>query len=235
MEVTPMRCPSCGYENPEEARLCRDCGLSLYIDCPSCGQENFADRSLCTNCWAQLREEEPVGFGEGRVFPAFEMGRPAGFWIRFLAALIDGIPLTLVTALLVWLIFRENYITSLVPQFETAEDGTVTSTGGISGGAQLFSLIIGAIYATGFVSLLGGTIGVLLFRMRILRPDGSMLGPGRAFARYAVLTASFALLFIPAIVSAFMVAFRQDRRGIHDLICDTVVVIREGPGRPGAP
>lgn len=230
-----MQCPSCGHENPEEARLCRDCGLSLYIECPSCGHENFADRSLCTNCWAQLRETEPVGFGEGRVFPAFEMGRPAGFAIRLLASLIDGIPLTLVTALLVWLIFRENYLTSFVPQLETAEDGTVTSTGGLSGGAQLLSFIIGAIYATSLVSLLGGTLGVLLLRMRILRPDGSLIGPGRALARYVVLILSFALLFIPAIVSAFMVGLRQDRRGIHDLICDTVVIIREGPGESGAP
>ena len=86
--------------------------------------------------------------------------------------------------------------------------------------------MLNAIYATAFVSLLGGTLGVLLFRMRILRPDGTMLGPGRAFARYVVLTASFALFLIPAVVSAFMVGLRSDRRGIHDLICDTVVVIQ---------
>ena len=222
-----MQCPSCGYENPEEARLCRNCGLSLYVTCPACGFENFAGRSLCTNCWAQLRESEPVGFGEGRVLPAFEMGRPAGFWIRFLASLIDGIPLTLVSALLAWLLFGENLFETFVPQTETAEDGTVTAAGGGFTAGQGLNLIISAIYATAFVSLLGGTLGVLLLRMRILRPDGSLLGPGRAFARYVVLTATFALFLIPAIVSAFMVALRQDRRGIHDLICDTVVIIRD--------
>ena len=222
-----MRCPTCGYENLDDSRLCRDCGTSLYINCPSCGHENPADRSLCTNCWTQLRESEPVGFGQGRVFPAFEMGRPAGFWIRFLASLIDSIPLTLVTALLVFVIFRENYITSFFPQFETAADGTVTSAGGLSAGAQLLSFIIGAAYATALVSLLGGTLGILLLRMRILRPDGSLIGPGRALARYVVIILSFALLVIPAIVSAFMVGLRDDRRGIHDLICDTVVIIRD--------
>ena len=223
-----MRCPRCGYQNPEGARLCRDCGMSLYIDCPSCGYENPADRSLCTNCWAQLRESEPVGFGEGRVLPAFEMGRPAGFWIRFLASLIDSIPLFLISALLSWAIFGENLFESLAPAVETAEDGTVTSTGGGFTAGQGLNLVLNAIYATAFVSLLGGTLGVLLFRMRILRPDGTMLGPGRAFARYVVLTASFALFLIPAIVSAFMVGLRADRRGIHDLICDTVVVIQGG-------
>ena len=222
-----MQCPSCGYENPEDARLCRNCGLSLYVTCPACGYENFAGRSLCTNCWAQLRESEPVGFGEGRVLPAFEMGRPAGFWIRFLASFIDGIPLFLVSAVIAWVLFGENLFDSLVPQVETAEDGTVTSTGGGFTPGQGLNLALSAIYATALVSMLGGTIGVLLFRMRILRPDGSLLGPGRAFARYVVLTVCFALFLIPAIVSAFMVALRQDRRGIHDLICDTVVIIRD--------
>ena len=224
-----MRCPSCGHENPEVARLCRDCGTSLYVNCPSCGQENFADRSLCTNCWTQLREEEPVGFGEGRVFPAFEMGRPAGFWIRFLASIIDSVPLFLVSALFSWLLFGENLFDTLTPETETAEDGTVTATGGGFTAGQGLNFVLTGIYATAFVSMLGGTIGVLLFRMRILRPDGTMLGPGRAFARYAVLTATFALFLIPVIVSAFMVAFRSDRRGIHDLVCDTVVIIQNNP------
>ena len=220
-------CPNCNSANQEDARLCRDCGKPLYIDCPSCGTENPAGRSLCTNCWARLREQERVGFGEGRVFPAFEMGRPAGFWIRFLASLIDGVPLFLVSALFAWLLFGENLFDSLPPNMETAEDGTITPTGGGFTAGQDLSLVLGAIYATATVSMLGGTLGVLFLRMRVLRPDGTMLGPGRAFARYVVLTLTFALLLLPAIASAFMVAFRPDRRGIHDLLCDTVVVIHE--------
>ena len=77
------------------------------------------------------------------------------------------------------------------------------------------------------VSMLGGTIGVLLLRMRILRPDGDIArARPRAWPASLVLTIS-GYIVLPIIVSAFMVAFRRDRRGIHDLICDTVVVIRE--------
>ncbi len=222
-----MRCPACGRENPEGARLCRDCGASLYVICSSCGTENPVDRTFCINCQAQLRETSDEGMGVGGAPAAYELGRPAGFWIRFLASLVDGIPLTLVSALLAWLIFGENLFETFVPEVETAEDGTVTSTGSGFTPGQLLNIVLSGIYATALVSMLGGTVGVLLFRMRILRPDGTMLGPGRAFARYAVLTVSFALFLIPAIVSAFMVGLRSDRRGIHDLICDTVVVIRE--------
>lgn len=205
-----MLCPSCGYENPEGARLCRGCGRELL-------------------------PTDAEGMGIGGI-AAFQLGRPAGFWIRLLASFIDSIPLFLVSALLSWLIFGENLFDSISPQFETAEDGTVTSAGGGFTPGQALNLVLNAIYATAFVSLLGGTLGVLLFRMRILRPDGALLGPGRAFARYVVLTACFALFLIPVIVSAFMVAFRGDKRGIHDLICDTVVVIRSveepGPSEP---
>lgn len=206
-----MRCPACGHQNPEHARLCRDCGLSLYVECSACGVENAADRTFCTNCQAQLRETSPAGLGATGAPAAFELGRPAGFWIRFLASIIDGIPLFLVSALLAWVIFGESI-------FDWAESGGVTAGDGLN-------FVLGGLYATAFVSLLGGTVGVLLLKMRILRPDGTMLGPGRALARYLVLVVSSAFI-LPLIVSAFMVGIRQDRRSIHDLVCDTVMVIQ---------
>ena len=156
----------------------------------------------------------------------FELGRPAGFWIRFMASIIDSLPMLLISALLAWLLLGENLFDTLVPDVETAEDGAVTSTGGGFTAGQGLYLLLGAIYATAMVSMLGGTLGILLLKMRILQPDGAMLGPGRAFTRFLVLTIS-SYIILPIIVSAFMVAFRRDRRGIHDLICDTVVVIRE--------
>ena len=221
-----MRCPSCGHENPEGARLCRDCGLSLFVDCASCGNENPVDRTFCTNCGAQLRETSAEGMGVSGAPAVFELGRPAGFWIRFMASIIDTLPMLLISALLAWLLLGENLFDTLVPDLETAEDGAVTSTGGGFTAGQGLYLLLGAIYATAMVSMLGGTLGILLLKMRILQPDGAMLGPGRAFTRFLVLTIS-SYIILPIIVSAFMVAFRRDRRGIHDIICDTVVVIRE--------
>lgn len=219
-----MRCGNCGYENPEGARLCRECGTSLFVDCPSCGTENGTDRTFCTNCGNQLRQTDAEGMGISGAPAAFELGRPAGFWIRFLASLIDSIPLFLVSALLSWLIFGENLFDLFT--IETDSSGDSTATGPIFTPGTGVNVVLSGLYATALVSMLGGTLGVLLFRMRILRPDGTMIGPGRALSRFLVLTVS-AYVLLPIIVSAFMVGLRSDRRGIHDLICDTVVVIRE--------
>ena len=219
-----MRCPTCGHENTDIARLCRDCGTSLFVDCPSCGHENTVAGTFCSDCGAQLREMSPGGMGVGGAPAIFEVSRPAGFWIRFAASIIDTLPLLLVSALLSWLLFGENLFDIFA--VETDPSGEPTASGPIFTPGSGVNLFLSGIYATAMVSMLGGTLGVLLLRMRVLRPDGTLLSPGRALARFVVLTIS-GYIVLPIIISAFMVAFRSDRRGIHDLVCDTVVVIRE--------
>ena len=103
-----MRCPTCGHENTDIARLCRDCGTSLFVDCPSCGHENTVASTFCAQCGEKLREVSPGGMGVGGAPAIFEVSRPAGFWIRFAASIIDTLPLLLVSALLAWLLFGEN-------------------------------------------------------------------------------------------------------------------------------
>ena len=69
--------------------------------------------------------------------------------------------------------------------------------------------------------------------LHVLRPDGSRVGLGRKFCR-----SPLAWIFSAVLVN-LMIAFRKDKRGLHDLICDTVVVHRYGSGgipspcRPG--
>ena len=83
-------------------------------------------------------------------------------------------------------------------------------------------LIVSAAYYTISVSVWSATIGKRAVGIHVLRPDGSRVGPGIAFARYL----AYILLGIVSLVGFFMIAFRQDKRGLHDLICDTVVVYK---------
>ena len=104
-----MRCPSCGHENPEGARLCRDCGLSLFVDCASCGNENPVDRTFCTNCGAQLRETSAEGMGVSGAPAVFELEPPGRVLDPLHAAsIIDSLPMLLISALLAWLLLGEN-------------------------------------------------------------------------------------------------------------------------------
>ena len=51
-----MRCPSCGFENPEGMNFCGRCGTQLSPRCPHCDFENPPGFAFCGKCGASLAE-----------------------------------------------------------------------------------------------------------------------------------------------------------------------------------
>lgn len=51
-----MRCPSCGFENPGDARFCNACAVPLSIRCTRCGKENPAGARFCNACAGTLTQ-----------------------------------------------------------------------------------------------------------------------------------------------------------------------------------
>ncbi|HEV8718494.1 MAG TPA: adenylate/guanylate cyclase domain-containing protein [Candidatus Binatia bacterium] len=49
-----MRCASCGFENPEQAKFCEECGAPCVWICPSCGQQVRPTAKFCPDCGATL-------------------------------------------------------------------------------------------------------------------------------------------------------------------------------------
>jgi class 3 adenylate cyclase/predicted ATPase len=49
-----MRCPSCGFDNPEEMKFCGECGILLQQRCPQCGFENPPRFKFCGACGSSL-------------------------------------------------------------------------------------------------------------------------------------------------------------------------------------
>jgi class 3 adenylate cyclase len=45
-----MRCASCGFENPEGAKFCIECGEAITNSCRSCGFDNLSQAKFCANC-----------------------------------------------------------------------------------------------------------------------------------------------------------------------------------------
>ena len=123
--------------------------------------------------------------------------RPAGFWIRFLAYLIDAVILGVI-----------NYVIGLlIGQNNTAW-------------GSLISFLVDLAYFSYFWSQRGQTLGMMITNLRVIRTDGSQLTWGRAIGRYFALVLSFLILFIGVI----MVAFDSRKQGLHDKIADTLVV-----------
>lgn len=193
--------------------FCSECGR------PSTADElaHFGDRLVCPMC----KESYAQKLREG-VAPA-SSSRYAGFWIRMLAWLIDTIIL-MVVASVVQFAFLGSFIT--VPNLQPGGDPTAALSGmmGMIGIVYLVNMVIGCSYEAGFVSSsLSATPGKLAVGLKVLRPDGSRVSLGRAVGRYFAKVLSGLILGIGYLI----IAFDSEKRGLHDMICDTRVIQRQ--------
>lgn len=132
----------------------------------------------------------------------------AGFWIRLVAVIIDGIIIGILGSLF-------NALLGL-----DLNDGERGITG-------LFEFLYGLIVP---VLWTGYTIGKKAMGVRIVKLDGSDVTIGTMLMRTLVAGLVYAVtLGIGVIVSAFMVGLREDKRSIHDFIAGTYVTYQK-PG-----
>ncbi|MGH2818927.1 MAG: adenylate/guanylate cyclase domain-containing protein [Actinomycetota bacterium] len=59
-----MRCPECGFENPEGFKFCGSCGTELTLSCPNCGAPAQPGFRFCGECGHPLDAEAPPSPGE---------------------------------------------------------------------------------------------------------------------------------------------------------------------------
>lgn len=174
------------------------------VVCPRCHRVSEPGAVFCFACGLPLDEGTST---VARTLAAVSASQPAGFWVRLWAWIIDFIVLSMVQIALIaaWPGFTEYFVDSPEFQFHWVD---------------FLGFAIGASYYTVAVSVWSTTIGKRALRLYVLRPDGSRVGPGRALARYFAGILSW-LLFG---VGYLMIGLRGDKRGLHDLICDTSVV-----------
>ena len=118
----------------------------------------------------------------------------AGFWIRFVAWLIDGIILII-----------PNIIIGLVVE---------------SPASILLQFTIGIVYTIGFWTAEGATPGKMAIGLRITTVEGEPIDFGKAVLRYI----GYFVSGITLGIGYLMIAFTRDKRGLHDLIAGTVVI-----------
>lgn len=128
------------------------------------------------------------------------MNRPAGFWVRFGAMILDSLIIGVPIAIISYLVTG------------SAEDNFFSSSINF-----LYSLIVPVIWA-------GYTVGKKILGIRIAKVNGEKIGFGTMFMRLVVGGIVYVLtLGIGIIVSAFMIGLRNDKRAIHDFIAGTYV------------
>lgn len=131
---------------------------------------------------------------------------PAGFWIRALAFVIDGLLMLFVQA-------SYNAVAALVFGVDPERSWDVSSA------VSFFTLVFAALYTTVLHASVGQTVGKMLARIRVVALDGEPPEGGAAFLRwlgYFVSFATFGFGFL-------MAGLRTDKRALHDVIAGTRV------------
>jgi uncharacterized RDD family membrane protein YckC len=196
-----------------EMRYCSECGRPTSTD----DLARFGDRMVCPLC----KETYTQKLREG-VMPVAAV-RYAGFWIRFLAAIIDGVILGTVTKVIQYALFPSMAAITVAPPSANPWD-TLGPTLAKLGWATLLSTAISATYSTWFMGALGAVPGMMALGLKVVRPDGSAIGYGRAVGRYFAAFLSGLILGI----GYLLIAFDAEKRALHDMICDTRVIKTRG-------
>jgi uncharacterized RDD family membrane protein YckC len=180
----------------EDEAACAQCARTF----PKSEMVQYEGLWICATC-------KPTFFQRIRegISPRAELTY-GGFWIRFLAKFLDGIVMQVVALGL-------RFVLGLIfdPTTQAAPFLIVD---------WIVSLIINASYATYFVGKFGATPGKLACRLRIVMADGSPVTYMRAFARHFAEILSSITLGIGYI----MAAFDDEKRTLHDRVCDTRVI-----------
>ena len=185
-----VTCGRCGWQG-DEARFCARCGAELGTS-PTTAPASFPPP-----------QGKPSPPGPAPVSAAT---RPAGFWIRFVAVLIDGVILIVAQGIL----FGAGWV---------LWGGDMDAGMAVKGVTRLFSSIIGAAYSIIFHWQWGQTLGKMALQIRVVSMDGGPLSFGQSVGRYFATFLSALILMIGFI----MAGVRSDKRALHDLLAGTRV------------
>jgi uncharacterized RDD family membrane protein YckC len=136
-----------------------------------------------------------------------------GFWLRFVAYVIDTIVLNVAVYALGTVVG-----VAIGAALQGGNSETIAEIGGLVGG--VIGLIASWLYfAILESSSLQGTFGKKALGMIVTNDEGQPIGFGRATGRYfAKILSSIILLF-----GFFMIGWTDRKRGLHDMIAGTLV------------
>lgn len=144
-----------------------------------------------------------------------------GFWVRFVASIIDGIVIYIIHSISALVFFGSMFPMGHSPENIDMEFFLSSEYMG----ASILSLALDVIYYAGMQSSSKqATIGKMAFDLKVMRTDGSRItflrGVGRYFSKWVS-----AIIFM---IGYIMAAFDSRKQALHDKIADTLVVYEKG-------
>jgi uncharacterized RDD family membrane protein YckC len=206
----PSPIPAAAVAVAVETRFCSECGRQHPVN----EMVTIGTATVCAQCKPLYLQRMREG-GQ-----AVGVRRYAGFWIRFVARMLDGIITSVVSMIVVIPLFFVLHV-----PFSIAEGGdpnaAMWAVLRFEGVVMPIILAITFAYEVYFLSSRGATIGKLALGLKVIRADGSPLSTGRASGRF------FGYMLdccIPLAIGFIMAGFDAEKRSVHDRICDTRVI-----------
>jgi uncharacterized RDD family membrane protein YckC len=184
--------------------------------CTHCGASVPDAATFCTACGQPVAGSAPVAAGSFAPAAYRRPGSYAGFWVRFLAALIDGAVMSSLT-------FPLIFVLTTVARFIGISTIQQQPAYLISGGVLYVTLImIGnwLYFAKMESSSWQATLGKKALGLQVTNLDGQRIEFGQATARYLGKFVSSLTLGIGYV----MTAFTEKKQALHDLMAGTLVI-----------
>jgi uncharacterized RDD family membrane protein YckC len=194
--------------------FCSQCGTQLQPDrklCPKCGKSESAANTAISQIHPPSPSYKPP-IGMLRQGDDGQKLKYAGFWVRFIAYMLDGLILGGGISVIIIL---ATLISVRLERISTIASGIFMSV------VILITIGLSIGYNIYFWGRYGATPGKMAMGHKIIRDDGvEPLGYGKAFIRWLGYIASGSILSIGFI----MIGFTDRKRGLHDMIAGTTVV-----------
>jgi uncharacterized RDD family membrane protein YckC len=195
------------------------------VFCSKCGAQNAAQAVFCQSCGGSM------GIGVPAVTvaaPAVAYAPPAqaayspygGFWLRVVAALLDGVIVGAVTVPL-GIIFLLPSILRIIQATKANQEPSIEWFGPFFLIIPLILLGVWLYDALLTCSSWQGTVGKRALRLKVTDLSGNKVSFGRATGRF------FAKLLFRMLLTVFIylvVAFTERKQGLHDLVAGTLVM-----------
>jgi uncharacterized RDD family membrane protein YckC len=168
---------------------------------------------------AMTNAPPPPAWSDRQRVAIAESGPPGGFWIRFVAYIIDSFIVTIASVVIVGIFIA---VVLLVDESTDDNKDSLFIAGSIVV-MVLALLVINWLYEALMTSSpRGATLGKLALGLRIVRADGAQLSFGRATARHFL---KFMITpLVPLAIGYLMAAFTAHKRALHDFLADTLVI-----------
>jgi uncharacterized RDD family membrane protein YckC len=178
---------------------------------------------VCSECGQTFPPDEVISYGGSWVCaackPVFiqrlkEAGQVsinmdyAGFWIRVGAKIIDQILLQIAASL-------AGFVVGMGMSGNSPSESLARNVA-----ATILGMLLSLVYSVWFLGKYGATPGKMVCGLKVVTAEGGPISYGRACGRFFAEILSGLILGI----GYLMVAFDEEKRALHDRICNTRVV-----------